>query len=430
MKKVNSLRPVMTATRNAIKKLPLTAENRYKNVRTGAYEHIALKHMNFSPEEWSSMNAISEEKFQARLEDQQLIDNPREIIARAEKLLQSNRWDDLVVGLALTTGRRLTELLKTGRFFPKSSFTLVFDGQLKRRDLDLKPYEIPVLVHAEVVLAAWRRLRSLEDTSQLDNDAVAQKYSRAASENANRCFTGLLPQRSAREGLSTHAFRAVYARIAVWWFCPVQVVFGPYVSAILGHYHVKDEKQQRDALATEHYFDYAIGDGNEQIDGRQGIRLSEPGMEVLEAFRPKGDRQMSTTTQSKEDQQPVLETKKHKTRGTLTTKPGTFNQALKLMEQRNMRLIANDATAHQMYALLQPLAGELHTDGPVATLQALINAYHSGGNAPAAPGMSELLQAVADEKEPITCAAWWSAIANSKKRLRTAMPVPIIIRWR
>src|SRR6266516_437053 len=335
MKKASALRPVMTAARNAIKQLPLTQENRYKDAKSGQWHHIALKYMNFTEEEWAAMNAI-----------------------RAEKLLHSERWDDLVTRLAIVNGRRLTELLKTGRFFPKTMYTVVFDGQLKRKDIALKPYEIPVLVHAELVLAAWRRLRSLEDTTDLDNEQTAQKYSRQASENAIRQLSGLLPQRSTKEDLYTHAFRAVYARLAVLLYCPIAVNELVYVNAILGQYQAQNETQQRDFATTAHYFDYRIGDGAGQIDGRQGIRLSEPHIDVLEVFsKVKGEPAMKVTEIEKEgqEQESTLETKAKKTRGTLTTKPGTFDEAIRLMEQRNMRrhdeivvdLMNNDAIAHQ-----------------------------------------------------------------------------------
>ncbi len=412
MKKLGSLRPVMTATRNAIKQLPLTAENRYKDARSGQWQHIALKYMNFTDEEWAAMNAISDEKFQERLENQQVIDHPQEAVQRAEKLLHSDRWDDLVTGLAVVTGRRLTELLKTGRFFPKTMYTVIFDGQLKRRDIALEPYEIPVLVNAELVLAAWRKLRSLEDTTGLDNEQVAQKYSRIAGENANRQFAGVIPQRSTKEDLYTHAFRAVYARLAVLMFCPIAVNELVYVNAILGQYQAQNETQQRDFATTAHYFDYRIGDGQGNIDGRQGIRLSEPHIDVLEVFckKTKGDRAVSATeTQEDTQEQPTLSTERRKSRGLLTVKQATGDLVMNLMEQRNMRrhdeivsdLIANDAIAHQMYDLLQPLAAELHTDGPIATLQALVNAYHNGGSAPVAPGLAALLQDVSEEKEPV-----------------------------
>jgi hypothetical protein len=337
IKKPGSLRPVMTAARKAIKQLALTPANRWKNPRTGQYEHIALRYLNFSAEEWEAMNAISEEKLQTRQENQQLLDHPQEIVNRAEKLLHSDRWDDLVTGLAIVTGRRLTELLKTGRFFPKSLYTVIFDGQLKRRDINLKPYEIPVLVNAELVLSAWRRLRALEDCTKLDNEQVAQRYSKAASENAVRQFTGLIPQKSSREDLHTHAFRAVYAHIAVLWFCPLPVSDRSYVNAILGHWQAVNDQQKRQFAATEHYYDYEMCDGVGQVDGRRGIRLSEPGVQVLDVFQrqqPKGAQDM-TTTDTQEPQ--ALTTKPGKTRGTLTTKPGTFDQAIALMQARNMR---------------------------------------------------------------------------------------------
>ena len=412
MKKLGSLRPVMTATRNAIKQLPLTAENRYKDARSGQWQHIALKYMNFTDEEWAAMNAISDEKFQERLENQQVIDHPQEAVQRAEKLLHSDRWDDLVTGLAVVTGRRLTELLKTGRFFPKTMYTVIFDGQLKRRDIALEPYEIPVLVNAELVLAAWRKLRSLEDTTGLDNEQVAQKYSRIAGENANRQFAGVIPQRSTKEDLYTHAFRAVYARLAVLMFCPIAVNELVFVNAILGQYQAQNETQQRDFATTAHYFDYRIGDGQGNIDGRQGIRLSEPHIDVLEVFckKTKGDRAVSATeTQEDTQEQTILSTERRKSRGLLTVKQATGDMVMDLMEARHMRrhdeivvdLVNNDAIAHQMYALLQPLGEELHTDGPIATLQALVNAYRNGGSAPAALGLAELLQDVASEKEPV-----------------------------
>ncbi len=152
-----SLRPVVTAARGAIKKrIKLTPNNRFLNEQKGEYQHIALKYLNL---DWETLNAVDDDKFQASLEHQQLIENPRAIVARAESLLHSSRSDELIVALALVSGRRLTEVLKTGRFFPKTANTLIFDGQLKRRDLDVKPFEIPVLVDAELVIQAWR-LRS------------------------------------------------------------------------------------------------------------------------------------------------------------------------------------------------------------------------------------------------------------------------------
>lgn len=409
MNKESAMRPVVTMGRKAIaERIKLTHENRWMNPQQGEYQHIAFKYINL---DWNALNAIDESKLAERLKNQQLIENPAAIVAKAEKLLVSDRWEDILIALAIVTGCRETELLKTGRFFFKGLYLVTFDGQLKRRDLAVKPYEKPVLTPAESIITAWRKLRSLVDCSDLEIDEVSAKYSKLLSERANMQFAGLIPQRSQKENLYTHAFRAVYARISVHWFCPKTVDELTYISAILGHHQSETEIQRLSFAATLHYIDYTI-------DGVKGVRLEESGVQVLEAFQPKGDRDMTTDTQeqaqeTQDGQQQALQTKKPKNRGTFTTKPGTYDAGIKIMEDRGLegtgghdRLIAdlinNDAVAHQMYALLQPLAPDLHTgeDSPLATLQALIKAYQSGGSA-AAPGMADLMNEIEDEEKPV-----------------------------
>ena len=87
MKKLNSLRPDVTDTRNRIKQIELNSANSYFNPRTEKQEHIALKYLNLTGEEWHEINLVSEEKLQERRENQQLIEHPDAIVARAEKLL-------------------------------------------------------------------------------------------------------------------------------------------------------------------------------------------------------------------------------------------------------------------------------------------------------------------------------------------------------
>ena len=63
----------MTAARKALKeRLQVTAENRWKDPRTGAYGHLALKHLNFAPEEWAALNALDEGKLEERQKNRQL----------------------------------------------------------------------------------------------------------------------------------------------------------------------------------------------------------------------------------------------------------------------------------------------------------------------------------------------------------------------
>ena len=411
---LSSMRVPMTDTRNRLKEIPLTTANRWKNPETNEYEHIARKYMNFSKEEWNTINVPTEEKVQEDQEDQQFVENPAAIVEKAERLLSSERWYDLVVGLCMVTGRRPTEILKTARFFPKSMYTVTFDGQLKKReDINVLPYEIPTLVLAEMVISAWRRLRALVDTTLLDNKQVSEKYHKDVNLAANRHFAGLIPQQSEKENLSARAFRAVYAHIAVLWFCPMRTSDRSYANAVLGHWQAKDDKTKRHFLATEHYFSYVLVEAG-QVDGRRGIRLDEPGVQALEVFdKQKAEVPMTKTDElaqgetTQGDEQEVFETKPAKKRGTLTTKPGTFDEVIRRMHKRGFQkhdeivvdLLAHDNIAHQMYEFLDAIKERLGTDSPVATLQALVVAYETlrltEGQAPA--GMGELLHTLATE---------------------------------
>ena len=133
-----------------------------------------------------------------------------------------------------------------------------------------------------------------------------------------------------------------------------------------------------------------------------------------------------TETEAQEGtQEQVLMTERRKSRGLLTVKQATGDMVFDLMEKRNMRrhdeivsdLIANDVIAHQVTALLQPFAEQLHADGPVAALQALINVYQSGGSGAAAPGMAELVEEV-DEKEPV---AYLKGLVERDRKFQAAI---------
>jgi hypothetical protein len=406
---LSSMRVPLTDTRNRIEEMEVTDSNRWYSSYIGKNVHIAYKYMNFTEEEWYQVNFIPEEKIKERQEHQQLVENPAAIVAKAEKLLESDRWYDLTCGIALVTGRRLTEVLKSARFFPQSIYTVVFDGQLKKReDINVLPYEIPTLAPAEAVMAAWRRLRSLVDCTDMDNRQVEEKFHKDVNLAANRHFAGLIPQQSERENLSSRAFRAVYAHIARLWWCPIRTSDMSYVNAILGHWQAKNDEMKRQFAATEHYFDYALVlDG--QIDGRRGIRLQEPGVQPLEVFKEK-EVAMTTTdevTEQEEGTQEQARTKAAKKRGTLTTTAGTFDLVIKRMHERGFQkheeivvdLLSHDNVAHQLYPLLEPLQEGLGTNGPIATLQALVVAYETlkltQGQAPT--GMGELLHQLASE---------------------------------
>lgn len=297
----DSLRKPLTQVRSLIKQLPLTEENSVVNVRTQEREHIALDVFNLAEEEWVRMNAHSQDVTHDRLAQQQLLERPDAIVHQALLLIQSPEWAELVVGLALCTGRRLAELLKTATFTEKEPYTVLFSGQVKGRGREETPYEIPTLVRSFLVVEGVQRLRRLIDCTSLEVEEVSQRYGRAVNEVVHSTFGDLIPVRTSRERLTVHVLRTVYARLATYWYAPPQVADITYMAYIQGHRFILEPQVEAGETPTEierkrlnyasnaNYFDYKVGDGHGNIDGRQGIRLGQPGVTVLDAFRPQTD---------------------------------------------------------------------------------------------------------------------------------------------
>lgn len=100
-----SLNSPMTAMRNGIKRIALTERNSWSNPRTQEREHIALKYMNFSKEEWDRIKASTKKTVLHRMEHQQFI-QPDEFVRSVSALLEQESWPELAVGVLAASGRR------------------------------------------------------------------------------------------------------------------------------------------------------------------------------------------------------------------------------------------------------------------------------------------------------------------------------------
>ncbi len=186
------------------------------------------------------------------------------------------------------------------------------------------------------------------------------------------------------------------------------------MATIDGHYRLLESSDQQQALnfaSTAHYLDYKV------TDQRRGIKLREPGVEILEAFQKRGEQDMVRKGKGQattEEQTGVVVRKQSKTGfSSMRPKQGTKERADAVGEREHLHstdeiityLLDTDAIAHQLYGLLHPLVEELgtKTDTPVATLQALVAAYTSGVRSPGADQqageIAALLQEVAAEGE-------------------------------
>jgi len=388
MKSIRSLNVPMIDARNAIRELALTDENSWVNPRTAEREHLSLKYMNFEPEQWAAMHSLTEEARKRRLEGQQLLDDPDAIVSRAETLLRSKRWEDLTVGLAAVTGRRLTELLKTAQFHPMSTYTVQFEGQLKQKAELLAPYEIPTLVKADLMIAAWSRLRKSLDCTQLDNGTVEHRYGPAVRITADQRFKDLVPTRTDHEAnLFTHLFRAVYGTLAIYYFCPDTVHPLNYLATIHGHYWIDraDAQTKLNYQSTLHYDDYRVGDGQGHIVHRQGIRLGEPGVKVLTAFeeavQAAEDKKERDVVAKQAKTAPIVKASKTGY-SMLKPKQATGLSILDIMHEKGfrthdevLRLLADTYRLYQQIAILLVPVAELHqTETPIETLAAILAA--------------------------------------------------------
>lgn len=95
----------------------------------------------------------------------QILVNPNYVKTLASDLLTKDEPtdSDLCIGLALATGRRLTEIMKTAKFTKVDDKTLLFSGQLKTKNRhlfeEIKPYQVPCMINPDLVLKALKTLR-------------------------------------------------------------------------------------------------------------------------------------------------------------------------------------------------------------------------------------------------------------------------------
>ena len=260
--------------------------------------HPALALVGLTTQQWISINNTDRDKLQNRTT--KFINSPDTVVERAIALLDSPKWSEITAGLATVTGRRCSELLQTAQFSYHSPYSVIFTGAAKRRNESTPlQFEIPTLAPATLVVDAISRLRELRPTDGLNLKQINQKYEEDVAHACHRHFHDLIPTRDGKDNLYTHIFRAVYATIAAHWFCPPSVPVLEFRAYIQGHFFLIDETDQkkRHSIATQrHYFDYQIGDGHGNLDGRLGIKLRDPDVQVLSSFQPFHSASDSTTS--------------------------------------------------------------------------------------------------------------------------------------
>lgn len=167
--------------------------------------------------------------------------NPDYIIALAHGKLTKNTstWQEMAASLIVVTGRRPTEILKTGTFNKLDEKRVLFDGQLKTRDRglheSLEAYPIPVLVSSEctadVIVQAMKRVQTLVADTTIEypditgattkstigdpkhgKDDIA--HNRAVTQYSNRMINDVYSRWIDITGVTCKSMRAMYSQVA------------------------------------------------------------------------------------------------------------------------------------------------------------------------------------------------------------------------
>ncbi|MEO1521972.1 MAG: protelomerase family protein, partial [Cyanobacteria bacterium J06633_2] len=251
--------------------------------------HIAVQTMTFSREEWIEANRRNIQRTAQQNEEQVMLTHQtvNAIVTRAVNLLSSREWYDIAAGLAVLTGRRSTEVLKTAEFAPKTLFSVMFSGALKRQgEATAVTFEIPTLAQAEYVLTGLTKLRAIVDSTDLTEGQVNQKYADSVGRACDRHFADLVKPPKDKNNLYTHLFRKIYATIATYFYCPPTVDEAEFRAHIQGHFSGHEHltlAERRTIASDRHYRTYIILDNQNRT--AKGIRLNWQGVEVVEDFR-------------------------------------------------------------------------------------------------------------------------------------------------
>jgi hypothetical protein len=182
------------------------------------------------------------------------------------KLKDSTDYYERVACVALATGRRMVEIVKTGQFVKAADNFITFGGQAKKRKgHSNNPYDIPVIeLNADELIEIVKKLRKQKNLSKMSNTQVAAM---SINPNINNIFKDIFG-----DGITSEAIRGAYGVIAYNLYGDKSVSESLYITRVLGHVDTDI------ATAATHY-------SRVNIDmGEKNIVSSDVSMMLLKKF--------------------------------------------------------------------------------------------------------------------------------------------------
>ena len=200
-------------------------------------QHIALKWMNYSSEFYQQRQAPTQAKAKAQRR-QRVAFEPQPVIDAAVAALSSSSTWEVAAAIILLTGRRPTEILKSGDFTQVGAYQLEFSGQLKSRN-KTTTFPIYCLERSHRLIDAFtrfRRIASVRELQEAENAAVDSRMNATVNRAVRTVFSeDILPAPLCEGQLSAKNLRAAYVNIAYHLFGTPQTSIGSFAEDFLGH---------------------------------------------------------------------------------------------------------------------------------------------------------------------------------------------------
>lgn len=120
----------------------------------------------FTPQ-YKTINKAYKERLSKRTNNAIFIKNGQDLINLAYSYIQSYDYKKISVGLAILTGRRTSEILKTAKFTKVDKSHIYFEGQLKHESSE--GYVIPVLGNSSEIIKALENLRIIKHYKSIES---------------------------------------------------------------------------------------------------------------------------------------------------------------------------------------------------------------------------------------------------------------------
>lgn len=166
------------------------------------------------------------------------IENADELVANARRVLKNSHENNpcaVAAAIALTTGRRMVEVLQKGTFEVESKYRILFQGQAKAGLQEIsgittdKPlsYSIPTLAPAANIVNALSALREHGNTANMDAKQVNSKWCGKLNKFVKQHI---------HQDLTFHDLRTAYALISYEAWKPHTYSINGWICNVLGHF--------------------------------------------------------------------------------------------------------------------------------------------------------------------------------------------------